>query len=427
MKNLFTLSKEELQIELKALQKSYEEYKEQGLSLDMTRGKPCKEQLDNVSDIISTLTADDYKANDGLDCRNYGILQGISEGRKLFAEILGTSWERIILMGSSSLTAMHDALVRALLFGEVDSEQPWSKEKEIKWLCPVPGYDRHFLITETLGFSLISVPMNENGPDMDIVERLVAEDSSIKGMWAIPLYSNPDGYVYSEETCKRLASMKTAAKDFRIFWDNAYVVHHLYDDKKGSVPDILSLCESSGNPNRVYEFASTSKVTHPGSGISCVATNLDNIAHIEKYLSVQTIGPDKINELRHVRYFQKNPIEKIMEGHARILRPKFEVTLSILKEALLPCGFARWNVPMGGYFVSLFVYPGTAKKTVSLAKEIGVAFTPAGATYPYNHDPKDENIRIAPTFPPISDVEQAVGVLCICARLSAVQKRLEEL
>ena len=427
MENLLKMTSDELAVAKKEMEAAYAECKAKNLNLDMTRGKPCSQQLDHVTGILEALSADDYKAENGTDCRNYGILSGIPEAKALFAGVLGTTADRVIVGNGSSLNLMYDTVVRAILYGEVDSEKPWSQEPVKKWLCPVPGYDRHFGVTQSLGFELIPVPMTENGPDMEIVERFVAEDAAIKGMWCVPLYSNPDGIVYSAETCTRLAAMKTAAKDFRIYWDNAYVVHHLYEDKKGSIPDILALCEAAGNPNRVYEFASTSKVTLAGSGISCIAANPANAAHAEKNMSVQTIGPDKINELRHVRYFQgANSIENVMKRHADIIRPKFEMTVSILDKQLKSASFARWNNPMGGYFVSLFVYPGTAKRVVSMAKEIGVAFTPAGATYPCGFDPKDENIRIAPTFPAIGDVEQAVDVLCVCAKLAAVEKRLTE-
>ena len=427
MKNFFKMEESELREELRSLREKYAAYKEKDLHLDMTRGKPCPEQLDAVSDLIAVLDTGDYRTAKGDDCRNYGLPLGIREARELFAGILHTTADRVIVGNGSSLTMMHDTLVRSVLFGEVDSKCPLSQETKRKWICPVPGYDRHFLVTETLGFTMIPVALTEDGPDMDTVEKLVAEDSAIKGMWCTPLYSNPDGFVYSPEVCERLASMKTAAADFRIFWDNAYVVHHLFEDRRESIPDILALCEKAGNPNRVYEFASTSKITFPGSGISCMAANPDNIAHTGKYLSVQTIGPDKMNELRHVRYLSEpGAVEKIMKKHAEIIRPKFEITMKILERELEPAGFARWHRPQGGYFISLFVYPGTAKEVVALAKEAGVALTPAGATYPYRADPRDENIRIAPTFPTIRDVEEAIGVLCVCAKIAMAQKRTEE-
>lgn len=428
MTQIKELSREALLEERDLLRKRYEDCKNQKLNLDMTRGKPCNEQLDAVSDLMNILKKDDFKAENGMDCRNYGLPYGIPEAKALFADLLGTTSDHVIVGNASSLNIMYDVLVRAMLLGEVDSDRPWCTEPVRKWICPVPGYDRHFLVTETLGFELISVPIHEDGPDMDIIERLVSEDSTIKGMWGIPLYSNPDGYIYSESVCRRLASMKTAAKDFRILWDNAYVAHHLYEDKKGSIPDILRLCEEAGNPNRVYEFASTSKITYAGAGISCLAANAENRAYTEKNISIQTIGPDKMNQLRHVRYLRdKNGVSKVMKRHAEIIRPKFDAAESVLSEELGTWDIARWNKPLGGYFLSLFVYPGTAKKIVSLAKEAGVAFTPAGATYPYGKDPKDENIRIAPTFPAIEDVKKAVGVLCVCAKLAAIELVLEEI
>lgn len=417
----------QLSHELIALKSRYEDIKGQKLALDMTRGKPCREQLDLGAELLSNLHPDDVFASDGSDCRNYGLPLGIPEAREFFAEMIGTKAENIAIGNNSSLTVMFDTLMRAHVFGEIESVQPWAKIDNKKWLCPVPGYDRHFLVTQTLGFELIPIPLHDDGPDMDLVEKLVAEDDSILGMWCMPLYSNPDGYVYSPEVCKRLASMKTAASDFRILWDNAYVVHHLYENIKHTLPDILSLCVDAGNPNRVYEFASTSKISYAGSGISCIAANTDNFARIRKYTSVQSIGPDKINELRHIRYIPDyKSLEAVMKRHADIIRPKFEMTLSILSSEFDGTGIARWNKPLGGYFVSLFVYPGTAQQVVALAKDAGVALTPAGATYPYGIDPLDENIRISPTFPSIQDVEKAITVLGVCAKIAAAQKRMEE-
>jgi len=427
MLSFLEMNRTQLSHELMTLTDRYENIKTQKLSLDMTRGKPCREQLDMGSDLLTNLKPGDVFAMDGSDCRNYGLPLGLHEAREFFAEMIGTKAEHVIVGNNSNLNVMFDTIMRALVFGEIESEKPWSQIECKKWLCPVPGYDRHFLVTQTLGFELIAIPLNEDGPDMDMVEKLVAEDPSILGMWAVPLYSNPDGYIYSQEVCERLASMKTAAKDFRILWDNAYVVHHLYEDDKATIPDILSLCKNAGNPNRVYEFASTSKISYAGSGISCIAANADNFARIRKYLSVQTIGPDKINELRHMRYMPDyQTLEAVMKRHADIIRPKFEMTLSILDTELGATGIGRWHKPMGGYFVSLFVYPGTAKKVVALAKEAGVALTPAGATYPYGIDPLDENIRISPTFPSMQDVEKAIEVLGICAKIAAAEKLMKE-
>jgi len=427
MQSFLKMNRGQLECEITELKSRYEDIKSQNLSLDMTRGKPCREQLDMGSELLHILKTDDVFSEDGTDCRNYGLPNGIPEARQFFARMLDTHPDKISVGNNSSLNLMFDTLMRSLVFGEIESEEPWSKVENRKWLCPVPGYDRHFLVTQTLGFELIAVPLSEYGPDMDLVEKLAAADPSIKGMWCMPLYSNPDGFIYSQEACERLASMKTAAPDFRILWDNAYVVHHLYADKRGSLPDILSLCEKAGNPNRVYEFASTSKITYAGSGISCIAANKDNFARLRKYTGVQTIGPDKINELRHIRYMPDMPaLEAVMKRQADIIRPKFETTLSILEKELDGTKIARWNKPLGGYFVSLYVYPGTAKKVVALSKEAGVALTPAGATYPYGVDPEDENIRISPTFPAITDVEKAISVLCVCAKIAAVEKLLEE-
>ncbi len=409
------------------LTKEYEDHKGKKLSLDMTRGKPCSEQLDLSKDMLTVLGTGDVASKDGTDCRNYGLTAGIMESREIFADILGISAQQVVVGNNSSLALMHDALVRALLFGEIESDKPWSQETKRKWLCPVPGYDRHFLLTETLGFELIPVPMTSEGPDMDVVEALVAKDASIKGMWCVPLYSNPDGYIYSAAVCERLAAMKTAALDFRVFWDNAYVVHHLYQDKQGSIPEILSLAAKAGNPNRFYQFASTSKVTLAGAGISAISSNTDNVARIMKYLSVQTIGPDKINGLRHARFLKdREGLEILMQKHSDIIRPKFEKVLAILDTELSGTEAAWWNKPLGGYFVSLYVYPKTAKRVVTLAKEAGVALTPAGSTFPHGHDPKDENIRIAPTFPKIEDVEKAMYVLTTCVKLAAVEQLLLE-
>jgi len=429
MKTYLELSKEELQQTLKVLEIRYNDLKSRNLALDMTRGKPSPAQLDLANEMPNLLDTNNLKSEDGSDCRNYGVPYGIKEVKKLFGEILDVDPSLITVGNNSSLQLMYDTLSRSLIFGEIESEKPWAQIPDRKWICPVPGYDRHFLVTETLGFELIPVPLKEDGPDMDIVEKLVAEDPSILGMWAMPLYSNPDGYIYSEEVCKRLVSMKTAAPDFRILWDNAYVVHHLYDDvsKQGTLPDILKLACQAGNPNRVYEFASTSKITFAGSGIACIAANEENMTRTRKYLGVQSIGPNKIVQLMHAKYVPDlEAVKKIMSRQADILRPKFEMVLKILKDEFEGSGVAHWNSPLGGYFVSLYVLNGTAKETVRLAKECGVALTPAGATYPYGKDPSDSNIRIAPSFPKIEDIELAVTVLAVCAKLSAVRKLLEE-
>lgn len=429
MKTYLELSKAELQDTLKILEMRYNELKSRNLALDMTRGKPSPDQLSIANEMPGLLDLDNLKAEDGADCRNYGVPYGLTESRKLFSEILDVDVSLITVGNNSSLQLMYDTLSRSLIFGEIESEKPWAQIPNRKWICPVPGYDRHFLVTETLGFELIAVPLNEDGPDMDMVEKLVAEDPTILGMWAMPLYSNPDGYIYSEEVCKRLASMKTAAPDFRILWDNAYVVHHLYDDpaKQGTLPEILSLCREAGNPNRVYEFASTSKITFAGSGIACMAANEENTTRARKYLGVQSIGPNKIVQLMHAKYVPDlDSVKKVMKKQAKLLRPKFEMVLKILNDEFEGSGIARWNSPLGGYFISVYLLNGTAKETVRLAKECGVAFTPAGATYPYKKDPNDSNLRIAPSFPNVEDIETAVTVFSVCAKLAAVRKLLEE-
>lgn len=429
MKAYREMTKEELVSERNALVESYEKCKALGLKLDMTRGKPSPNQLDLSNDIYECL-GDGFKTQDGQDTRNYGIASGIEEIRALFAEILGTDKDNIFMGNSSSLNQMFDALMRSMVFGEVDSPKPWSQVEGRKWLCPAPGYDRHFRVTETLGFELIPVPMTENGPDMDMVEELV-KDEKVKGIWCVPCYSNPDGYVYSEETCRRLAEMETAAVDFRIFWDNAYVVHHLAEDRNewGKVPDILSLCEKAGHANRAYEFASSSKITFAGGGISCFAANKASMAHAKKIMDAQTICTNKVNQLAHARYLpNKEAVLEHMMKHAAILRPKFEACLSVLNEEL---GFDKslwnWTEPKGGYFVSFYAFPGTAKKIVAMCKDAGVALTPAGASYPYGIDPKDSNIRLSPSFPVVDDIEKAVKILTICARITAAEKLLEEM
>lgn len=427
MKAYKEMSKEELRAERDLLASRYQEYAGMGLALDMTRGKPCPDQLDLTNNLYDKLSDQGFKASNGLDTRNYNTPAGIPEMREVFAQILKTSADNIFLGNSSSLNQMFDSLMRAVVFGEHDSAKPWGQVEGRKWLCPAPGYDRHFRVTETLGFELITVPMTPEGPDMDIVEELV-KDEKVLGMWCTPVYSNPDGYVCSEETCRRLASMKTAAKDFRIYWDNAYVVHHLSQDESahGSVPDMLSLCEKEGNPSRVYEFASTSKITFAGAGISCLATNKENMDHAKKYMAVQTICTNKVNQLAHARMLPDLDAVKVhMEKHAQILRPKFAKTVEVLDRELSGTGVASWNNPAGGYFVSLFVMKGTADRVVKMCKEAGVALTPAGATYPYGKDPDDSNIRIAPSFPSVSDIDLAVNVLAVCAKITAIDKLLE--
>ncbi|MBO4637724.1 MAG: aminotransferase class I/II-fold pyridoxal phosphate-dependent enzyme [Clostridiales bacterium] len=427
MKSYKEMTREELLQEKAVLESRVEDFRKLGLSLDMTRGKPSSVQLDLSNDLYDGAKTAAFKNKAGNDVRNYGMPYGIPEARELFADWLGVKVDNIYVGNGSSLNLMFDHLMRAMVFGEHDSEKPWSQIEGRKWLCPVPGYDRHFKVTETLGFELIAVPLTEDGPDMDIVEELV-KDPKVLGIWNVPCYTNPDGYVYSEETCRRLASMKTGAKDFRIFWDNAYSVHHLYDEpeKQGKLPEILSLCEKAGNPSRVYEFASTSKITFAGAGISCLAANKENFDWAMKIINVQTIGANKVNQLAHLTFLpDMDAIRSHMSRHAAILRPKFEAALEILSSELDGTGAVTWHKPMGGYFISVFVYPGTAKNVVALCKELGVALTPAGSTYPYGKDPDDSNIRLAPSFPVVEDIRKAVEVLAVCAKLSAVNKILE--
>lgn len=427
MKSYKEMTKAELEAERALVNDKLNEFKKMNLSLDMTRGKPSPVQLNLSNDLYKVLEESNFKSNKGEDCRNYGVPYGIDEVRSLFGEILGTDKDNIFVGNASSLNLMFDTLMRAMVFGEVDSDKPWAQEPVKKWLCPVPGYDRHFRITETLGFELINIPLRDDGPDMDLVEKLVAEDETIKGMWSIPCYSNPDGVVYSEEVCKRIASMKTKAKDFRIYWDNAYCVHHLYNEenKQGKVPDILGLCKEAGNSSRVYEFASTSKVTLAGSGLAVMACNEENMKHAMKYINTQTICSNKVNQLAHYEFLKDyEGVKAQMSKHAEILRPKFEMTLEILDKELSGLEIVEWRKPLGGYFVSVFVYPGTADKVVGMCKDLGVAFTPAGATYPYGKDPDNRNIRIAPSFPSIDDIEKAVTVFALCAKAAALDMLL---
>ena len=429
MKSYREMPAEELVKEKEQLIARYEEYKNMALSLNMTRGVPSTEQLDLASDMYDELSSSGFLSEKGQDVRNYGVPCGIDDVRKVFAEILGTDMENVFMGNSSSLNQMFDALMRSMVFGEIESEKPWYEVEGRKWLCPAPGYDRHFRVTETLGFELIAVPMTENGPDMDVVEELV-KDPKVLGIWCVPCYSNPDGIVYSEETCRRLASMKTAAPDFRIMWDNAYVVHHITenDSEKGRIPDILSLCAEAGYPNRPYEFASSSKVTFAGGGISCFAANPDNMARAKKYLSVQAICTNKVNQLAHARYLpDKEAVEQHMKKHAEILRPKFAAVQDTLnKELGANKDLYHWTDPKGGYFVSFYAYPGTATKIVSMCKDAGVALTPAGASFPYGKDPDDSNIRLCPSFPPVENIIKAVSILSVCAKITAIEKLLEE-
>lgn len=422
------LSKDKLSALLASLQEEYAEIKARGLALNMARGKPSAAQLDLSMPMLSAVvSAQDCLAADGTDCRNYGVLDGLPEAKRLMAVMLDDSPENVIVGGNSSLTLMYDSVARCFNFGTLGSE-PWSQYSEIKWLCPVPGYDRHFGVTEAFGITMIPVPMNEDGPDMDEVERLVQNDASVKGIWCVPKYSNPGGVTYSDEVVRRLASMTCAADDFRIFWDNAYCVHHLFDDAadQDQVLDIGVACREAKNPNRYFKFASTSKVTHPGAGISGIAASPENIAEIKKRMGVGTIGFDKINQLRHVKFLHDGAgLAAHMAKHAAILRPKFELVAHKLEEGLHEIGGCAWSNPRGGYFVSFDAPEGCAKRIVSLAKEAGVVMTGAGATWPYKQDPHDSNIRIAPTLPPLEELEAALDVFVCCVKLAYVEKLLE--
>jgi DNA-binding transcriptional MocR family regulator len=404
------------------LQENYDAFKARGLKLDLTRGKPSPAQLDLSAGLLSLPGTDDYLAERGVDCRNYGGLQGLVELRRLFSGMMGAPAEQIVAANNSSLAVMHDIIVYALLKGTCDSATPWSKQGEISFLCPVPGYDRHFTICQEYGIRMIPVAMKEDGPDMDEVERLVAGDSSIKGIWCIPKYSNPTGTVYSDATVERLAAMKTAASDFRLFWDNAYAVHHL-TSQAVEIANILELCARHGNPNRPFVFASTSKITLPGAGLALFAGSKDNVKWLLARLVPRTIGPDKINHLRHVRFLKDNEgITKLMDGHRALIAPKFQKVLATFAETLSGVPDVSWTRPKGGYFVSLEVGKGCAQRVVSLAKEAGVVLTPAGATHPYGKDPDDRTIRIAPTFPELAEVAQAAEGVAICVLLAAAER-----
>ncbi len=426
MKQYAQMTKEQLQELHEQLTSQYQAIQAQGLKLDMSRGKPGKEQLDLSEEMLHCIKDSADCMIDGTDARNYGIIDGLPSIKKLFADLLGVDDSMVIVGGNSSLTMMYDSVARAMTHGVLGSESAWGKQSGLKFLCPSPGYDRHFAITEFFGFELITVPMTEAGPDMDIVEQLVANDDKIKGIWCVPKYSNPDGIVYSDQTIRRLAALKPAAKDFRIFYDNAYVVHHLTDEEI-EIPEIFSLAREYGNEDMIYEFASTSKICYPGAGVACMVASAANVEFIKKQMFFQTIGPDKINELRHVKYFKDvDGIKAHMRKHAQILRPRFDVVTQTLERELADTGVGSWITPKGGYFVSFNAMPGCAKRIVALVKDAGVTMTGAGATFPSKKDPQDSNIRIAPSFPSVDDLQKAMDVFCVCAKLAAVEKLLAQ-
>ena len=415
------MSAEERKAEYAKVTKEYEDLKARGLKLNMARGKPGKAQLDLVSDIFSLMQKPEDYVSDGIDVRNYGELSGLPAAKRLFAEILGCKPEQVFVGGNASLQLMYDTISKAYTHGLLHSERPWCREPVVKFLCPSPGYDRHFKVTESFGFELVTIPMTDEGPDMDAVEEAI-KDPAVKGMWNVPKYSNPDGIIYSAETIRRIASMKPAAPDFLLMWDNAYCIHEFEGDYV-EFPDILAECAKYGNADMVFEFASTSKVTLPGAGISCFACSEANMAYMEKLLTVQVISFDKVNQQRHVLYLKdKAHTLELMKKHAAIMGPKFRCVVEALDREIAPLEIASWRRPKGGYFVSLNAMPGTAKRTLALCKEAGVTMTGAGATFPYGKDPQDSNIRIAPSLPPVEELEQAIAVLCVCLKMAALEK-----
>ena len=425
MKAYKDMTREELFAEKEKLEAMYQDYKGQNLALNMSRGKPSASQLDLSKGMMDVLRSDsNLTCEDGTDCRNYGVLDGIPEAKRLLGGMIGAKPEQVIVYGNSSLNVMYDSVARCMYEGVLGGK-PWALQGKVKFLCPVPGYDRHFGITEHFGVEMINVPMTPDGPDMDMVEKLVSEDPLVKGIWCVPKYTNPQGYVYSDETVRRFANLKPAAEDFRIFWDNAYGIHHLYEDKQDYLIEILMECKKEGHPNMVYKFGSTSKISFPGSGIAAIAASDENLAEIRKMMSVQTIGHDKLNQLRHARFFGDiHGMVQHMKKHADILRPKFDTVLSVLESELGGLEIGSWMAPRGGYFISFDALDGCAKAIVAKAKEAGLILTKAGATFPYGKDPKDSNIRIAPSFPTVEELAQAAEIFVLSVKLVSVEKLL---
>jgi DNA-binding transcriptional MocR family regulator len=409
-----------------ALEEEFKVEEAKGLSLNMARGKPGASQLALSMPMLDVINSgSDMKTLLGNDTRNYGDWDGIGECRKLMADMMEVKKDNVIVCGNSSLNIMYDTVLRSMLMG-VNGSTPWCKLDKVKFLCPVPGYDRHFKITELLGIEMINIPMNEDGPDMDLVEEYVNNDAAVKGIWCVPKYSNPSGITYSDEVVRRFAALAPKAEDFRIYWDNAYCIHHIYDDIHDEIPNILEECEKAGNPNMVYIFASTSKVSFPGSGVSAIATSLENMEYIKKFMTTQIIGHDKINQLRHVRFFKDiDGLNAHMKKHAELLRPKFEAVLDVLEQELTGLEIGNWTKPRGGYFISFDAMPGCAKNIVGKCKQLGVVLTDAGATYPYGKDPQDSNIRIAPSFPTPEEMMEATKIFVLCVKLASVEKLLE--
>lgn len=425
MKPYKNMSVEELSVLKAELTKQYEDVKGKGLKLNMARGLPSAEQLDMEADFFDTLHPEsDFYSEAGIDCRNYGELTGITEARKLMADMMEVSPDEVIVFGNSSLNIMYDTVCRSFALG-VCGSTPWCKLDKVKFLCPVPGYDRHFAITEQFGIEMVNIPLHDDGPDMDMVEEYVNNDPAVKGIWCIPKYSNPSGITYSDEVVRRFANLKPAAEDFRIYWDNAYTIHHLYNGKEAELLEILEECKKAGNPDMVFKFCSTSKVTFPGSGIAALAASENNLAFVKKIITIQTIGHDKLNQLRHVRYFKNiDGMKAHMKKHAAIVRPKFELVVDVLKKELEALEIGTWTNPNGGYFISFNSLPGCAKRIVAMCKDAGVTLTGAGAAYPYKKDPEDSNIRIAPTYPSMEELAKALEVFVICVKLASVEHLL---